>query len=912
MGDRLYRPLERELVSSVPDREEFGCDPAVIRLADYRPPDFHIVTAKLHFELEEECAVVTAQYKVVRCEEGSGRPLELDGDSLLLISIRVDGHPLAKEAYCVTERGLTLFEPPDAFLLEIKNSITPHENTKLMGLYRSSGHFCTQCEAEGFRRITYFTDRPDVLTVFTVTLVADRRHYPILLSNGNLAQSGRLDRGRHFATWHDPFPKPSYLFALVAGDLAAISNTFTTMSGRPVQVTLYAEYHNIDQCDHALAAIHKAMAWDERVFGREYDLDRYMVVAIDDFNMGAMENKGLNIFNSRYLLARADTSTDSDFQGVESVIAHEYFHNWSGNRVTCRDWFQLALKEGFTVYRDQEFTADTTSRGVKRINDVDRLRNHQFKEDAGPTAHAVQPDSYLEINNFYTATVYEKGAEVVRMLAQILGPDRFRKATDHYFSRYDGQAVTIDHFLETMATIGELDLTQFRLWYTQSGTPEVTMKRSWDPESGRFTLGLGQTAPPTPGQPKKNPFHIPLTFALLGTKGAPVELHPVEGRIELVKEGEGAAKSGVIHLCKREEEFVFSGLKEEPLPSLLRGFSSPIKLHDDFEAPELASLMASDSDPFNRWEAGQKLGLNAMALAISNPGCNFGGPLVDAMDSLLKDPVDDPAFVAQLLTLPTEVLLAESQPVVDPEAVHRARQQLKTDLAKRLFPQLYSLYQQLSGAPPTAIDPLSVGKRRLRNLCLDYLCAEDNGEGLALAVSQFEGAGNMTDRIAAMSTLVSSNSSQRQRVLDQFRKDWADQPLVLDKWLSIQALSSREDTADQVTLLMQDPHFTLKNPNRVRALVGTFSMGNHLRFHASSGQGYRFLGEQVRRLDPINPQVAARLATGFSRWRRYNNGRQEMMRGELEQIVNIQGLSRDLNEIVSLILDDHREADDRH
>ncbi|MDP6435071.1 MAG: aminopeptidase N [Arenicellales bacterium] len=895
-------------MSPLQGKRELDGDSVVTRLADYRPPDFHIVTANLHFDLEEEGAVVTAQLQVVRSEEGSGQPLELDGEELTLISIRVDGRELDREDYYASERGLTLLEAPDAFLLEIKTSIKPQENTKLKGLYRSSGHFCTQCEAEGFRRITYFTDRPDVLAVFTVTIAADRKRYPLLLSNGNLVKEGKLDRGRHFATWHDPFPKPSYLFALVAGDFAALSNTFTTQSGRSVGIHVYAEDHNIDQCHHALAAIHKAMAWDEHVFGREYDLDCYMVVAIDDFNSGAMENKGLNIFNSRYLLARPDTSTDSDFQLVESVIAHEYFHNWSGNRVTCRDWFQLSLKEGFTVYRDQEFSADTTSRGVKRVSDINMLRNHQFREDAGPTAHSVQPDSYLEISNFYTATVYEKGAEVVRMLAEMLGPTRFRQATDRYFNRYDGQAVTIDHFLEVMATSGALDLTQFRLWYTQSGTPEVSVRRSWDPERGIFTLGLTQTCPPTPGQPEKSPFHIPLTFALLGPEGDPVELHPVEGRIELVREREGASKSGVIHLCQTEEEFVFGGLKEEPLPSLLRGLSSPIRLHDDFEDAEHASLMAYDSDPFNRWEGGQKLALKAMVMAISDPTQNIGGAFINAVSALLKEPEDDPAFVAQLLTLPGEALLAEIQQVVDPEAVHRARQTLKTALVNKLYPQLLGHFEGLSGLSPDAIDAASVGKRQLRNLMLQYLCVGDNEEGLSLAVSQFEGAGNMTDRVAALSCLIHSNTPQRRVVLDQFRKDWADEPLVLDKWLSLQALSYREDTIDQVTLLMQDSHFTLKNPNRVRALVGTFSMGNHLRFHEPTGQGYRFLGEQVRQLDTLNPQIAARLATAFSRWRRYDQDRQEMMRGELDKIVSMPGLSRDLNEIVSLILNDHRES----
>ncbi|MHB8346994.1 MAG: aminopeptidase N [Acidiferrobacterales bacterium] len=872
-----------------------------VYLKDYRPPDYRIEKVHLDFSLGEESTLVRSRLEVVGSDNSPGQPLVLDGRELDLKSVVLDGRRLNHHVdYLLDTEHLTIPRAPGQFTLEIETEIHPHINTTLTGLYVSGGNFCTQCEAEGFRKITYFLDRPDVMARYTTTIVADKARYPVLLSNGNPAEHVDLGDGRHRATWVDPYPKPSYLFALVAGDLACIEDRFVTRSSRTVQLRMYVQHHNADKCGHAMASLRKAMQWDEQVFGREYDLDIYQIVAVDDFNMGAMENKGLNVFNSVYVLARPDTATDADYQAIERVIAHEYFHNWSGNRVTCRDWFQLSLKEGFTVYRDQEFGADATSRGVARVQDVNVLRTHQFREDAGPMAHAVRPESYVEINNFYTATVYNKGAEVVRMLRELIGMDGFRRGTDLYFERYDGQAVTTDDFVKAMEDANGINLSQFRLWYSQAGTPQLHIGRAHDARSGTYILHVRQSCPPTPGQPHKQPFHMPLAIALLDDDGQELPMR-------LMGEHSGVIGTRVLQLRQEEETFVFVGMPKEPVPSLLRGFSAPVRLQFELSDSERCFLLGCDGDSFSRWEAGQQLAgeiiLDLAAQSLKHTPQLLNAQFVEAFRTTLRSDHLDKAMIAQALILPSETYLADFMDPIDPQALHDARVSVLRSLAQTLRDDLLSVYRDNVGQGDYGVDPESVGRRSLKNLCLSYLMELDDAETRQLCVDQFRRADNMTDVMAALRALVGTDCDERREALVAFHEKWRDEPLVMDKWFALQATSRLPGTLAEVKALTRHPAFNLKNPNRVRALIGSFCAGNPARFHDRSGAGYAFLADQVLRIDRLNPQLAARLVGALSLWRKYEARRQALMKRQLEHILADAGLSRDVQEIVSKSLE---------
>ncbi len=872
--------------------------PRATHLCDYLPPAFLVDRVSLHVDLRDRGTRVRSRLDLRRNPVSTAPPggaLRLDGEGLALQGIAVDGRQLRQDEYAVDAESLTLFAPPEAFVLETEAVIAPEDNTALEGLYVSAGMYCTQCEAEGFRRITWFIDRPDVMARFTTTIEADRTRCPVLLSNGNPVASGELADGRHFATWEDPFPKPCYLFALVAGDLRCIEDRYTTASGREVALRIYVEPQNVDKCDHAMRSLKKAMRWDEEVYGREYDLDIYMIVAVGDFNMGAMENKGLNVFNSKFVLARPETATDRDFQGIEGVIAHEYFHNWTGNRITCRDWFQLSLKEGLTVFRDQEFSADVGSRGVKRIEDVRLLRAHQFAEDAGPMAHPVRPDSYIEINNFYTTTVYQKGAEVVRMQANLLGPALFRYATDLYFERHDGEAVTTDDFVRCMEDASGRDLTQFRRWYTQAGTPELEVSDAYDAAALAYTLTVRQSCPPTPGQPEKAPFHVPLAVGLLGADGRDLPLR---------LDGEAAAggTTRVLELRDAAQAFRFLDVPERPVPSLLRGFSAPVKVRFDHADEALMFLMAHDSDGFNRWDAAQTLAQRVILARVAEQGRPLPAGFVGAFREALTDPSADRALTAEVLTLPSESYLGDQLPQVDVDGIHAAREGVKGALAAALRDDLLRVYRGLSDAGPYDVEPASIARRALRNVALAYLMHDPDEEAGALCLAQYRAAHNMTDVMAALALIADSDHPERDAVLADFRARWAGDPLVLDKWFSVQALARRGDTLERVVALMGDPAFSIRNPNKVRALIGAF-VGNVVRFHASDGTGYAFLADRVLELDPLNPQVAARMLRAMARWRRYDPARQALMRRELERVAVAPGLSRDSYEVAAKSLE---------
>ncbi len=869
---------------------------ATIHLADYRPPAFAIPAMHLRVEIHPDHTLVTASLELQRRQPGGSEPLVLMGQELELIRLSLDGQALAAGDYSLTPETLTIPKVPDAFRLTVVTRIYPEKNTALEGLYRSGAMFCTQCEAEGFRRITYFLDRPDVLARYTTRIEADKACCPVLLANGNLVESGDLPAGRHYAVWEDPFPKPAYLFAMVAGDLVCLHGTFTTASGREVRLEIYVEAHNRDKCDHAMAALKAAMRWEEETFGLEYDLGQYMIVATDDFNMGAMENKGLNIFNSKYVLARPDTATDDDFEAIEAVIAHEYLHNWTGNRVTCRDWFQLSLKEGLTVFRDQLFSEATISQGVKRVHDVQTLRNHQFPEDSGPMAHPVRPDAYIEINNFYTVTVYEKGAELIRMLHTLLGRARFRDGLRLYLARHDGTAATVEDFVGAMAEAGGRDFSQFLRWYTQAGTPVVRATTVYDAASQRYSLTLAQSCPPTPGQPVKKPLHIPVAVGLLDQAGRELPLALVGGGAE-ARDG-----SLLLELRTAAETFVFEKIATRPVPSLLRGFSAPVKLDYDYTDAELAVLLAHDPDPFNRWEAGQRLAgrvlLDLVARYQAGQPLTLADDFVATMAAVLADTtLTDRTFVAQLLTLPTEEYLGEQLPVIDVEAIHAAREFVRRELAARLRPQWEQAYATNRTPGPYRYDPALAGARRLKHLALGYLMALDEPAIRQQCLAQFTGADNMTDSGSALRLLVHAGAPEAGAALASFAERWQAEPLVMDKWFTIQATAPLPDTLAEVTKLMNHPAFRLSNPNRVRALIGAFAAANPLCFHAADGAGYRFLADQILALDPVNPQIAARLAIRLSRWRRYAPDRQALMRAELERLLAAE-LSRDLYEVV--------------
>ncbi|MGU9956220.1 MAG: aminopeptidase N [Arenicellales bacterium WSBS_2016_MAG_OTU3] len=859
-------------------------------LRDYKAPGFLIDHLELRFDLDARDTMVTSRFTLNRIGSGS-EAIVLHGNQLELVSLALNEKPLDDSEYEIIDGSLHIKNAPRQCALAIKTRVNPADNTSLMGLYLSGGNFCTQCEPEGFRKITFFPDRPDVLTTYTVTIIGDKTRYPEMLSNGNLIAQGDWEDGKHFTKWHDPWPKPSYLFALVAGKLAHIKDSFKTMGGRDVELYIFTEPHNIDKCDHAMESIKKSMLWDEQVYGREYDLERFMIVAVDDFNMGAMENKGLNVFNSKYVLAKPETATDADYEHIEGVIGHEYFHNWSGNRVTCRDWFQLSLKEGFTVFRDQEFSADMTSRGVKRIEEVKILREHQFREDSGPMAHPVRPESYEEINNFYTVTIYNKGAEVVRMLHTLAGHERFIKGTTLYFDRHDGQAVTTEEFVKAIEDANGLDLTQFRRWYEQAGTPEIQIHKDFDKAAGKLTLTFAQHCQPTPDQPLKKPFHIPLHIALLHAGGE-------------------AASKTLIELTEKQQTFVFEGLKTEPVLSMLRDFSAPVKLNFDSMGgqsdDELAFLMAHDNDAYNRWDAGQRLMLKHLLKHIHS--IQHGFPIAletsfkDAFEILLSANIDDKAFHALAISLPTENAISQELKIIQPDVVHQARAGMKVLLATGLKQVFQNKYEANSTNQRYQYSSEEAGRRRLRNQCLDYLASVNNTAAWQLAQEQYNKSDNMTEQLAALMAIANSNSPQRNTVLDDFYTKWKKESLVLDKWLSIQAMSSLPDRLTAVKKLLNHAAFTIKNPNKVRALVGAFCHYNANQFHAANGEGYAFLRERVLTLDKLNPQGAAHLVSALNHWRRYDEKRQTLMQNELETIQSAEGLSKDVSEIVAKAL----------
>jgi len=864
---------------------------------DCRPPDYTVESIDLRFELGEDTTIVRSRLALrAAYDRAEGeRPLVLDGHRFTLRSLHLNGTALDPKAFRVSDESLVVPSVPAAFTLEVETELRPQDNTYLEGLYRSGGMFCTQCEAQGFRSITYYLDRPDVLSVYTVTIIADRQHFPVLLSNGNPVDRGELPDGRHFATWHDPFRKPSYLFALVAGKLACIEDGFTTRTGREVSLRLYLEENNRHKGAYALRSLKKAMRWDEETFGREYDLDCYMIVAVDDFNMGAMENKGLNVFNSRYVLATPETATDEDYQAIEEVIGHEYFHNWSGNRVTCRDWFQLSLKEGLTIFRDQEFSADMESRGVKRIADVRYLRTAQFPEDNGPLAHPVRPDSYMEINNFYTNTVYNKGSEVIRMLRTLLGPERFRKGMDLYFERNDGQAVTIEDFVQAMADAGDRDLGQFRLWYSQAGTPRIQVSGSFEAADGVFTLKVCQSCPETPGQTEKQPFHIPLVVGLLDRDGR-------ELPVTLFGESAPGPATRVLEVCRAEQTFHFSGLEHEPVPALLRGFSAPVKLDHPYRHDDLVLLMAHETDPFCRWEAGQQLAsqviLGLVADYQAGRELRPDQAFVAAYRTSLTGEERDRGFLAEALTLPSEKYLAELMPVIDPEAIHIVRRFVIRTLATQLRDDFLKVREACRGTQPYGVDDGRSGERRLANLCLACLMSLEEQDITDLCIRQYHAADNMTDAMGALVPLASCNCPERSEALEDFYRRWQGDRQVVDKWFSLRAMSDLPGTIADVRSLIGHPAFELTNPNRFRALVGAFSQ-NQPHFHAPDGAGYRFLVDQLLRLIPLNPQVSARLLAPLTTWRRFEPGRQALMQQELMRIRALPSLPRDVYEVIT-------------
>jgi aminopeptidase N len=873
--------------------------PAPTLLAEYRPPDFVIDNVELSFTLGEEETLVESRLKLRRNPAAATpkAPLRLDGEELTLVSIALDGAPLAPERYRLEPDGdLTVVDPPDSFTLDIAVRIKPQLNTALSGLYTSGGNFCTQCEAEGFRRITWFIDRPDVSARYWVRITADKTRYPVLLSNGNPELRGDLPDGRHFATWVDPHPKPSYLFALVAGDLVALHDSFTTMSGRKVALAIWVRRGDEDKCAHAMASLKASMRWDEQTYGLEYDLDVFNIVAVSDFNMGAMENKGLNIFNTRYVLAQPDTATDTDYENIESVIAHEYFHNWTGDRVTCRDWFQLSLKEGLTVFRDQQFSADMGSEAVCRIADIRALRSSQFPEDAGPLAHPVQPQSYLRIDNFYTATVYNKGAELIRMMRTLLGREGFRRGMDLYISRHDNSAATIPDFVAAMQDASGVDLGDFSRWYHQAGTPEITVEDCYDPDSKSYELTVSQTTPPTPGQPEKQPVPIPIAMGLLGPNGDELPTRLA---------GEDAAQSGTRLLVNDQprQTFRFVDVPAPPTPSLLRDFSAPVKLQG-MPLDRLKFLAIHDSDPVARWDAGQRAAiavlLDRVALRqASKPLPPLDADLIAAMRHTLADAVRDPAFAAEALALPSEATLADEMEIVDVDAIHAVRNEARAAIAAALATALGETYRTLTDPGPYKTDGESIGRRALRNACLAYLAAGNPEGGARLAKAQFDAQRNMTDVLAALSVLTDIDCPERAAALAAFYDRWRDDMLVVDKWFALQARSSLPGTIDAVKALTQHPAFSRGNPNRLRALVGTFSQANPLHFHAALGAGYAFLADEVLTLDPDNPQVAARMVQALGNWRRYDAARQALMKAQLQRIHDTPGLSTNTFEMVS-------------
>jgi aminopeptidase N len=872
--------------------------PTTIYRKDYTPPAFLVDTVELGFDLAPARTVVANRITLRQNPASSSHDIVLHGEAIELVQLRLNGKQLDVGDYTLTESTLTIRKAPADVVLEIETICAPVENTTLSGLYVSNGNFFTQCEAEGFRRITFFPDRPDVMAKYTVMLRANKAAYPVLLSNGNLIEEGDLGDGRHYAKWEDPFKKPSYLFALVAAKLVCQEETFKLADGRDVLLQVWVEEGNLDKTDYAMQSLKNSIRWDEERFNLELDLDRFMIVAVGDFNMGAMENKGLNIFNTKFVLANPRTATDIDFAGIEAVVGHEYFHNWTGNRVTCRDWFQLSLKEGLTVFRDQEFSADMigtdSGRAVTRIDQVRTLRQAQFPEDAGPMAHPVRPDSFVEINNFYTVTVYEKGAEVVRMYQTLLGRDGFRKGMDLYFERHDGQAVTCDDFRAAMADANDRDLAQFERWYSQAGTPVVTARTRYDAVKRNFDIILSQR-----GQADQQPFHIPVAVGLLGANGKDLPLTLENGKHEK------GATTVVLELITQEQIFRFRNVDERPIPSILRDFSAPVILEYDYTDAELLHLFNHDSDPVNRWEAGQRLAmerllkLTAQVAAHGDGNLKLDNTFINAMRTVLTDETLDPAFRELALILPSETIIAEQMEVVDPQAIHTARQFLRRTIGAALKPELLAQYHANQTAGEYSPDALSAGKRALKNLCLSYLTVAPDMAELKLTQQQFESATNMTDRSAALVAMIHSGA-EAGPYLKAFYQDFENEALVIDKWFAMQAAAPTTDAA-AVRKLMQHPAFTLKTPNRARALIFNFTNANPSQFHAADGSAYAFWAEYVIKLDAINPQVAARLARAMDRWRRYAPALQAKMKQALEKVA-AQKLSNDVAEVITKAL----------
>jgi aminopeptidase N len=893
--------------------------PKAIELSEYRVPPYLISTTELQVDLNEDVSYVTSTLTITKNPESKSdsHDLVLNGSvDLDTQTIKIDGRELLSNEYAIEGDQLTLFSVPPSFELETNVALKPQENTALEGLYKSGDMYCTQCEAEGFRNITWYLDRPDVMSQYRTTIQADKALYPILLSNGN--EVARGDAGaKHWVTWEDPFKKPAYLFAMVAGDLEHVEDHFTTMSGRDVTLQIFTESHNIDKVDFAMTALKNSMAWDEKTYGREYDLDIFMIVAVESFNMGAMENKGLNIFNTSCVLARPDTTTDAGYQRVEAVVAHEYFHNWSGNRVTCRDWFQLSLKEGFTVLRDQQFSADMGSETVCRVADVATLRNAQFPEDAGPMAHPIRPGSYIEINNFYTATVYEKGAEVVRMIRTLLGEDNFRKGTDHYFDRHDGQAVTTEDFVRAMEDANDADLSQFRYWYSQAGTPVLDVSDNYDEAAKTYSLTIEQSCPATPGQDDKQAFHMPIALGLLGADGQDIEFD-IDG-VDVAHVITDNQYTAVLNLRESSQRFVFSGVNEKPVVSLLRGFSAPVKLSFDSSRDDLQFLMQHDSDGFNRWEAGQRLAVaviqDVVAQIQQGQTIDIDTRIVTAIGALLDEAVNynqqnhsaggqiDKAMLADMLVMPAEAYLAELTEVADVDAIHTARDAVRLlllDKLQGLFLSVYKLNQSSAGYQIISSD---VAQRGLKNVCLSYLMMSSETEAIDLCVAQFESADNMTDTGAAIRALINCPAeaavAPREKALTAFYERWSAEALVIDQWFGMQASSPLPGAMDRVKNLLEHDAFTMKNPNRMRSVVVSFAFQNTVNFHKKDGSGYEFLADRVIELNGINPQMAARVLSPLTRWRKYDAERQTMMKAQLTRILDQEKLSPDVFEIAS-------------
>ncbi|WP_295748310.1 aminopeptidase N [Undibacterium sp.] len=888
-------------------RTDIASQALTIFRKDYIAPGFWVDTVEMGFDLDPIATHVATRMSMRRNHDSSEKNLVLFGETIKLLQLRMNGVNLKKSAYTITDGKLTILNAPDVVTLEIETVIAAAKNTSMSGLYVSNGNFFTQCEAEGFRKITYYPDRPDVMGTFTIMLRGDKKKYPVLLSNGNLIAEGDLGDGRHYATWEDPFKKPSYLFALVAGKLVCQEEKYKLKSGRKVLLQVWVEAGNLDKTQHAMDSLKNSIRWDEERFGLELDLDRFMIVATSDFNMGAMENKGLNIFNTKYVLANPSIATDVDYAGIESVVGHEYFHNWTGNRVTCRDWFQLSLKEGLTVFRDQEFSADLvgteTGRAVKRIEDVRVLRQVQFSEDAGPMAHPVRPDSFVEINNFYTVTIYEKGAEVVRMYYTLLGHDGFRKGMDLYFKRHDGQAVACDDFRAAMADSSGRDLTQFERWYSQAGTPRVKAVTSYDADAKVYQITLSQTCPDTPGQSKKLPFHIPVAIGLLGADGKDLKLQ---------LEGQATTSNNtlVLELTAESQTFRFTGVMQKPTPSILRNFSAPVVLEYAYTDEELGHLLANDSDPFNRWEAGQRLATRRLVKLTNavqkGEALELDAMFIEALRATLNDTTLDPSFREVVLTLPSEAMIAEEFAVVDPQSIHTARQFVRASLAQHLKSDLLNAYEDNLTPGKYSPDAVSAAKRGLKNVALAYLLAWPDDATFMLAKTQFDEAQNMTDRLAALSGLSNFSGSAKNtkaaaQSLQKFYKDFKNEALVIDKWFMLQASAYTCDVP-KVRELMKHPAFTLSNPNRARSLIFNFCNANPARFHAADGSGYALWAELVIALNKLNPQVAARLARSLDRWKKYPQNLQAHMKAALQKVAETKKLSKDVLEVVSKAL----------